>query len=165
MGFPGLVIRVPAGAADIETKVTHDGRHPVGTHCPARFQPDPHPVRSHGHLARSGVESTHVMNQLGLPDGVSATASPLRILDSGTTVAPVESPTLQERTSRVVSIVLAGWLVGTAFLALRLLVDHRRMARLAGRLSCGARGRGALPRTGPADATGAPRGPPFALPV
>src|SRR5690242_2008846 len=30
---------------------------------------------------------------------------------------------------------------------------------------CGARGRGALPRTGTADATGAPRGPAVALPV
>jgi beta-lactamase regulating signal transducer with metallopeptidase domain len=111
MGFPGHVIRVPIAAADVETKVTHDGRDRVGPI--ARHGSSPTPTRfDRTAIAPSDVEPTHVMNRLGLPDGASTTA-PGWI-------------------ARVGSTVLALWLLGTAILALRLLFGHRRMVRLRG---------------------------------
>ena len=61
---------------------------------------------------------------------------------------------------------LAAWLLGAAALGMRLLVGHRRMARLrsAGH-PCRARGRGALPRPRPANAPEPPSGPSFSVPV
>ena len=85
-----------------------------------------------GAIAPSAVEPTHALNQTGLPIGASTTAEPPSILRTGTTPEPVESVTGPDWIASIASIMLAFWLLGTAILAMRLLVGHRRMARLRG---------------------------------
>jgi beta-lactamase regulating signal transducer with metallopeptidase domain/protocatechuate 3,4-dioxygenase beta subunit len=128
MGFPGLVIRVPTAATGVETKVTHDRRDRVRPIARDGSSPIP-TLLDRTAIPPSGVEPTHVMNQLGLP---STTAEPPSILRTGTTPEPAESPTAPGWIARVGSVVLVLWLLGTVILALRLLIGHRRMARLRG---------------------------------
>ncbi len=57
---------------------------------------------------------------------------PPSVLSAGATPEPVESVTGPGWIASMASIIPASWLLGTAILAMRLLVGHRRMARLRG---------------------------------
>ena len=131
MGFPGLVIRVPSMAADDKIEVADRGPDRVGpiarqgsTAIPTSFD--------RGAIAPSAVEPTQALNPMGLPVGASTTAEPPSVLSAGTTPEPVESVTGPDWIASMALIILAFWLLGTAILAMRLLVGHRRMARLRG---------------------------------
>jgi beta-lactamase regulating signal transducer with metallopeptidase domain/protocatechuate 3,4-dioxygenase beta subunit len=128
MGFPGLVIRVPGAAADDKIEVADRGPDRVGPI--ARQVSTVIPTSSDRRaIAPSAVESPQASDPMGLPVDVSTTSEPPSILRTGTTPEPVGSVT---GLAWIASIILALWLLGTAILAMRLLVDHRRMARLRG---------------------------------
>jgi len=109
MGFPGLVIRVPGAAADDQIEVADRGPDRVGS------------------IARNGstVIPTLFDRRAIAPSAVEAP----RVLSAGTAPEPVKSVTGPDA---IAPIVLALWLLGTAILAIRLLVGHRRMVRLRG---------------------------------
>ena len=109
MGLTGLVIRVPIAAEDDKIEVADRGPDRVGPI--ARQGSSATPASFDRAIARSAVE-------------------PPRILSAGTTPEPVESVTGPDWIASMASIILASWLLGTAILATRLLVGHRRMARL-----------------------------------
>ena len=113
MGFPGLVIRVPSMAADDKIEVADRGPDRVGP------------------IARQGSTAipTSFDRRAIAPSAVEPSDA---ILSAGTTPEPVESVTGPDWIASMASIVLAFWLLGTAILAMRLLVGHRRMARLRG---------------------------------
>ena len=130
MGFPGLVIRVPGAAADDKIEVADRGPDRVGpiarqgsTVIPTSFD--------RGAIAPSAVEPAQASNPTGLPVARRRPPS-LRASSDGTTPGPVESVTGPDWIASMASIMLAFWLLGTAILAMRLLVGHRRMARLRG---------------------------------
>ena len=112
MGFPGLVIRVPGVAADDQIEVADRGPDRVG------------PIARQG----SGAIPTSFDRRAIAPSAVE----PPSVLSAGTTPGPVESVTGPDWIASMASIILASWLLGTAILAMRLLVGHRRMARLRG---------------------------------
>ena len=131
MGFPGLVIRVPSVATDDRTEVADRGPVRVGpiaqhvsTAIPTSFD--------HRAIAPSAAEPAQAWDPMGLPAGTSKTAEPPSVLRTGTTPGPAERVTGPDRIAFIASVVLAFWLLGTAILAIRLLVGHRRMARLRG---------------------------------
>ena len=131
MGFPGLVIRVPSMAASDKIEVVDRGPDRVGpiarqgsSAIPTSFD--------RGASTPAAALPTHALNPMELPAGASRTAEPPSVLSSGTTPKPVESVTGPDWIASMASIMLAFWLVGTAILAMRLLVGHRRMARLRG---------------------------------
>jgi beta-lactamase regulating signal transducer with metallopeptidase domain len=129
MGFPGLVIRVPGVVADDKIEVADRAPDRVGpsarqgsTAIPTSFD--------RRAIAPSAALQTQALNPMGLPVGASTTAEPPGILRTGTTPEPVESVTGLDGIASMASIILAFWLLGTAILAMRLLVAHCRMARL-----------------------------------
>ncbi len=128
MGFPGLVIRVPGIAADEKIEVAAGGPDRVGPIARQGFDSIPNPL-DHGAIAPAALEPTPALRPMGLPVDASATAGPPHILSTGTTPRLVESVTSPVW---IASIMLAFWLLGTAILAMRLLVGHRRMVRLRG---------------------------------
>ena len=131
MGFAGLVIRVPGAAADDRIEVADRGPDRVG--LIARRGSSAIPIAfDHGAIVPSGVEPEEALNSMGLPVGASTTAEPPSILSAGRTRGPVESVTGLDRIALMASITLAFWLLGTAILAMRLLVGQCRMARLRG---------------------------------
>ena len=109
IGFPGLV-QVPS-AAGHETIEVADRR--------------PHRV---GPIARQGSSATPTSFDRGA--FAPSEVEPPRVVSSGTTPDPVESVTGPKWIASMAQIILAPWLLGTAILAMRLLVGHRRMARL-----------------------------------
>jgi beta-lactamase regulating signal transducer with metallopeptidase domain len=112
MGFPGLVIRVPSLAANHKIEVADRGPDRVGP------------------IGRQGFSAipTSIDRRVIAPSAVEPTSA----LSAGTTPEPVESVTGPDWIALMASIILAFWLLGTAILAMRLLVGHRRMARLRG---------------------------------
>src|SRR5580693_8178733 len=75
MGFPGLVIRIPGVAADDKIKVADRGVDRVGPIARHGSRPIP-TLFDRTAIVPSSVDPTHVMTQLGLPDGASTTAEP-----------------------------------------------------------------------------------------
>jgi beta-lactamase regulating signal transducer with metallopeptidase domain/protocatechuate 3,4-dioxygenase beta subunit len=128
MGFPGLVIRVPSVAADGKIEVAARGPDGAGSIARQGFSPIPNPLDRRA-IAPAAVEPMGALHPMGLTGDASTTAEPPRFLRTGTTPEPVESVTGSDW---IASIMLALWLLGTAILAIRLLVGHRRMARLRG---------------------------------
>ncbi len=112
MGFPGLVIRLPGVAADDQIDAADRG------------------TDRDGPLAQPG--STVVPRSFDRRDIVPSAVEPPRVLVAGTTPQPAESVTGPDWLASMASIMLAFWLLGTAILATRLLIGHRRMARLRG---------------------------------
>ena len=146
MGFPGLVIWVPSAAADDKIEVADRGPARVG------------PIAWQG----SSATPTSFDRRAIAPSAVE----PPNVLSAGTTPEPVESVTGPDWIALMASIILAFWLLGTAILAMRLLVGHRRMARLRGTaIPAEPEAAGAVPRASRANATEAPSGPSFSLPV
>jgi beta-lactamase regulating signal transducer with metallopeptidase domain len=117
MGLPGLVIRVPVAAAGERNEVADRGPDRVG------------PIARQGSAAIPAVEPAQALDRLALPVGAATTAGPPSVVGTGTTPGAAKSAT---GPTRRMSILLSSWLLGAAFLALRLLVGHRRMARLRG---------------------------------
>lgn len=110
MGFPGLVIRVPVAAADDKIEVADHGPDRAG------------PIARQG----SGAIPTSFDRRAMAPSAVE----PPSVLSAGTTPGPVEPVVGPDWVALTASIILAFWLLGAAILAMRLLVGHRRMARL-----------------------------------
>ncbi len=131
MGFPGLVIRVPGVAADEKIEVADGGLDRVGPIARQGFSAIPTSF-DRAAIAPAAVDPMQALRPMGLPVDASTTAEPPRFLSTGTTPEPVESVTGPDWIASMASIVLAFWLLGTAILAMRLLVGHRRMARLRG---------------------------------
>ncbi|HKI17278.1 MAG TPA: M56 family metallopeptidase, partial [Isosphaeraceae bacterium] len=131
MGFPGLVIRVPGTAADDKIEVADRGPDRVGPIARQGSTASPTSFDRRA-IAPSDVEPAQALNPMGLPVGASTTAKPPGVLSAGTTPGPVESVTGPDWIASMASILLAFWLLGTAILAMRLLVGHRRMAHLRG---------------------------------
>jgi beta-lactamase regulating signal transducer with metallopeptidase domain len=143
LGFPCLVIRVPSAVAAEKIQVADRGPDRAG------------PIARHGStviptsfdrsaMAPSATLRAQAVNRMGLPVGASTTAEPPRVLSAGTTPESVASVTGADWIASMALILLAFWLLGTAFLAMKLLAAHCRMARLRGTASLAEPGAQAL---------------------
>jgi beta-lactamase regulating signal transducer with metallopeptidase domain/protocatechuate 3,4-dioxygenase beta subunit len=124
MGFPGLVIRLPGMAADEKIEVT-GGLDRGGPIARQGFSPSPNPLDRA--IAPAVLETTLALHPTGSSGDTSATAEPPGFLRTETAPGPVDS---MAGPNWIASIMLALWPLGTVILAMRLLVGHRRMARL-----------------------------------